>query len=75
MFAGAMVMPQLVERSLPTPEVPDSNPEIGKIYNEHLLSTILKRRKKRHELPFLGIQNMFAENLMGSANFARITKA
>ena len=31
---------QLVERSLPTPEVRGSNPDIGKIYIEHLLSTV-----------------------------------
>ena len=41
---GAVVVAQLVERSLPTPEVRGSNPVIGKIYIEHcLLSTVKKR--------------------------------
>ena len=34
-----MVIEQLVERSLPTPEIRGSNRDIGKLY---LLSTILK---------------------------------
>ena len=40
---GGVVAAQLAERLLPTPEVSGSNPVIGKI--EHLLSTVLKRRK------------------------------
>ena len=47
---GAVVVAQLVERSLPIQEVRGSIPVIGKIYIEHLftclLSTVLKRRKK-----------------------------
>ena len=39
------VVAQLVERSLPIPEVRGSNPVIGKKYIEHLLSAVLKRRK------------------------------
>ena len=42
---GEEVVTQLVERSLPIPEVRGSNPAIGKNYIEHLLSTVLKRRK------------------------------
>ena len=38
----AVVVAQLVERSLPTPELRDSNPVIGKIYIAHLGSTVLK---------------------------------
>ena len=39
---SAVVVAQLVERSLPTPEVRGSNPVISKIYIEQwLLSTIL----------------------------------
>ena len=41
----AVVVAQLVERSLPLAEVCGSNPVIGKIYIEHLLSTLLKRQK------------------------------
>ena len=42
----AVVVAQLVERLLPTPEVHGSNPVIGKIYIEHfLLSTVYKRQK------------------------------
>ena len=45
----AVVVAQLVERSLPVPEVRGSNPVMGKFYIEHLftclLSTVLKRRK------------------------------
>ena len=43
-----MVVAQLVERLLLTPEVRGSNPVIGKFYIEHyFLSTVLKRRKYR----------------------------
>ena len=42
-----MVVAQLVERLLPTPEICGSNPVIGKIYIEHLLSTILKFEKTK----------------------------
>ena len=38
----AVVVAQLVERSLPTPELRGSNPVIGKIYIAHLGSTVLK---------------------------------
>ena len=42
-----MVVVQLVERSLPIPEVRGSNPVIGKNYIEQcLLSTVLKTRNK-----------------------------
>ena len=43
----AVVVAQLVEGSLPTPEVRGSNPVIGKLLNiEHcILSTVLKRWK------------------------------
>ena len=42
----AVVVAQLVERLLPTPEVRSSNPVIGKkIYIECFLSKVLKRRK------------------------------
>ena len=41
----AVVVAQLVERSLPTPEVCCSNPVIGKPYITYLLSTVLKWRK------------------------------
>ena len=41
----AVVVAQLVERSLPIPEVRGSNPVIGKNYIGHLLSTGLKRQK------------------------------
>ena len=39
---NSIVVAQLVERSLPTPEVRGLNPAIGKIYIEQLLSTVLK---------------------------------
>ena len=49
-------MAQLVEQSLLTPEVRGSNPAIGKIQIERLLSTVLRfektkigKRKKRPE--------------------------
>jgi len=41
----ALVVTQLVEWSLLAPEVCSSNPGIGKLYIECLLSTALKRRK------------------------------
>ena len=46
-----MVVAQLVERSLPVPEVCGSNLVIGKIYIEHLLSTVLTRRKIKKKRP------------------------
>ena len=33
---GVVVVAQLVERLLPTPEVPDSNPVIGNVYLEKM---------------------------------------
>ena len=53
-----MVVAQLVERLLLTPEVRGSNPVIGIIYIERLLSTVLKRQKERKVAengPFLEI--------------------
>ena len=46
-FQGAVVVAQLVERSLLIPEVRGSNPVIGKKYIEHLFTVncVLKRRK------------------------------
>ena len=42
----AVVVTQLGEQSLPTPEVRGANPVIGKIYIEHcLLSAVYKRQK------------------------------
>ena len=42
-----VVLAELAERSLPTPEVCGSNSIIGKIYIEYcLLSTVMKRRKE-----------------------------
>ena len=47
-----MVVAQLVERLLPTPEVCGSNLVIGKIYIEHcLLSTVLKSQQKKKKSP------------------------
>ena len=42
-FGAVVAMAQLVEWSLPTPKVYGSNPIIGKILIEHLLSIVLKR--------------------------------
>ena len=46
-----MTVAQLVERSLPTPEVRRSNPVIGKLYITNILSTVLKRRNRGQEWP------------------------
>ena len=44
MSQWVVVVAQLAERLLPTPEVRRSNPVIGEIYIEHcLLSTVKKR--------------------------------
>ena len=44
----AVIVAQLAEWLLPTPEVRGSNPVIGKMYIGHcLLSTVLKRQKCR----------------------------
>ena len=46
-----LVVAQLVERTLPTPEVGGSNPIVGKIYTEQLLTINciekMKMKKKR----------------------------
>ena len=48
----AVVVAQLVERLLATPEIRGSNPAIGKIYIEQcLLSTVLKRQKINKKRP------------------------
>ena len=41
-----MVVAQLVERSIPTPEVRGFSPVIGKIYIERLLWTEMQKTKK-----------------------------
>ena len=46
----AVVVAQLVEWSLLTPEVRSLNPLIGKLYITYLLSTVLKICRKRPEL-------------------------
>ena len=46
-FLEAMVVAQMAERLFPTSDVHISNPVIGQIYIEHLLSTVLKRRGGR----------------------------
>ena len=46
-----MVVAQLAEGLLPTPEVCGSNPVIGKIYFECLLLTVFKDEKKRKKRP------------------------
>ena len=52
LFKRAVVVAQLAERSLPTPEVRGSNPVLGKIYIEHcLLSTVLKRQEIKKKMP------------------------
>ena len=45
-YLGQWLLAQLVKRSLPTPEVRGSNPLIGKVYIERLLSTATKIKKK-----------------------------
>ena len=45
-----MVVAQLVERSLPTPEVRSLNPVIGKFYIEHLLTiNCIENTKNKHK--------------------------
>ena len=51
-MSWAVVLAQLVERLLPTPQVRGSIPVIGKLYIEHyFLSTVFKRRKLRKKAP------------------------
>ena len=69
-----MVVAQLVERLLPSPEVRGLNPFIGKIYIERLLSTVLKRQNKeerdREWLLFRSIFSHFSQQkLLASAGF------
>ena len=61
---------QLVELSLPTPEVRDTNPVVGKIYIEHLRSTVLRvnnKEKRRQQWPISKItrwKNISRANLL-----------
>ena len=56
-FLGEVVVAQLVERSLPIPEVCNSNPVIGKIYIEHLFTCFLS---------FLTLKKLSADVLLAS---------
>ena len=51
---GTVVVAQLVEQSLPTPEVHGSNSVIGKICIEHLHLIVLKRQKIKVKKPGMG---------------------
>ena len=51
---GPQLVAQLVEWSIPTPEICASNPVIGKFY---LLSTVFKRRKEKEWPIFLKKQD------------------
>ena len=53
-------MAQLVERSLPTPEIRSSNPVIDQIL--HVLSTVLKRQKLKKKSP--GIAHFLRRELV-----------
>ena len=52
-----MVVAQLVEWSLPTLEMPGSNPVNGKLYITYLLSNVLKRQKEKKKR--LGLAHFF----------------
>ena len=47
LFCWAVVVAQLVERSLPTPEIRGSNPDIGKILSTNCTLEKIKLKKKR----------------------------
>ena len=47
-----MVVAQLVEQLVPTPEVHGSNPIIGKIYIERCLSIVLDSKIKEKEVGY-----------------------
>ena len=52
-YFWAVVVAQLVERSIMTPEVHNSNPIIGKIYIQHcLLSTEVKDQNREKNVIF-----------------------
>ena len=58
-YWAVVVVAQLVERTLPTPEVRSSNLAFGKTYFECLLSTVLKReiyRKRDRKWPIFRIK-------------------
>ena len=48
-LAGAVVVAQLVERSLPTPEIRGSNPDIGNISNVKFIFQLLSRKDENKE--------------------------
>ena len=50
---GAVVVAQLVERSLLTPEIRGSNPDIGKVLSTNCTIEKTKIKKKRPEWPNL----------------------
>ena len=45
-WCGAVVVAQLAERSLPTPEIRGLNPDIGNILNIFYLSIAIQKRRK-----------------------------
>ena len=56
-----MVVAQLVKWSLPTLEMPGSNPAIGKLYITYLLSNVSKRQKEKKKR--LGLAHFLRKKL------------
>ena len=52
-LVGAVVVAQLVERSLPTPEILGSNPDIGKMLSTNCTIEKKKIKKKRPRMAHL----------------------
>ena len=62
--AWAAVVAQLVERSLPIPEVCGSNPVIGYLYITFMLSTLLKFWKDENKEKEAGNSQFFFKKTM-----------
>ena len=69
-----LVVAQLVERTLPTPEVGGSNPIVGKIYTEQLLTINciekMKMKKKRSRVVHFYYKQFSKERTTGRTDFS-----
>ena len=59
LFIGEVVAAQLTARTLPIPEDPDSNPNIGNFYSTYFQSTVSKKTKIKKKTHFFKKARLF----------------
>ena len=69
-----MVVAQLVERSLPTPEIRGLNPDIGKILSTNCTIEKTKIKKKRLGMAHLSKKVVFIATYKNAADVTQIGK-